>query len=148
VKSVFFLLNTVFALEILYLISHVYLSLLLSGYTDIWNICAPYVIAAAIGCSFGAGFRIGGKKELQACKYEDVCSKPSRITVQHLFIHQRKKISRITNTLFGLHNKYKQVALFTSSFIPINNLCMFQAGLLLIISRYYSVYTVVGICSE
>jgi len=27
------------------------LSLSLSEYTDIWNICTPYVIAVAIGCN-------------------------------------------------------------------------------------------------
>jgi hypothetical protein len=37
----------------------------------------------------------------------------------------------------------QQDALFTFSYISINNLYMFQAGLLLIIRKYYSVYTAV-----
>jgi hypothetical protein len=40
-----------------------------------------------------------------------------------------------------LYNKDQQDALFTLSCILINNLYMFLAGLLLIIRRYYSVYT-------
>jgi hypothetical protein len=35
-----------------------------------------------------------------------------------------------------LYNKDQQDALFTFSFIPINNLYMFRAGLLLIVRRY------------
>jgi hypothetical protein len=45
-----------------------------------------------------------------------------------------------------MYNKDQQDALFTFSFIPINNLYMFRAGLLPIIRRYDSVYTAVGIC--
>jgi hypothetical protein len=44
------------------------------------------------------------------------------------------------------YNKYQQDTLFTCSFILINNLYMFQAGLLLIIRRYDYVYAAVGIC--
>jgi predicted Fe-S protein YdhL (DUF1289 family) len=47
---------------------------------------------------------------------------------------------------YYLHNKGQQDALFTLSFIPIYNLNMFRAGLLLIIRRYYSVCTAIGIC--
>jgi hypothetical protein len=45
-----------------------------------------------------------------------------------------------------LYSKDQQDALFTFSFIPINNLYMFQADLLLIIRRYYSVHTANSIC--
>jgi hypothetical protein len=48
--------------------------------------------------------------------------------------------SRIPN------DKDQQDALFTFSFIPVNNLCMFRACLLLILRRYYSVHTAIGIC--
>jgi hypothetical protein len=43
-------------------------------------------------------------------------------------------------------NKYQQDALFNFSFTPINNLYVFPAGLLLVIRRYCSVYTAIGIC--
>jgi hypothetical protein len=43
-------------------------------------------------------------------------------------------------------NMNQQDALFSFKFIPINNLYMFRAGLLLIIRRYDSVYTAVGVC--
>jgi len=46
----------------------------------------------------------------------------------------------------NLHNKNQQDALFFSQYISIINLYMFQAGLLLIIRRYFSVYTETGIC--
>jgi hypothetical protein len=42
-----------------------------------------------------------------------------------------------------LCSKDQQNALFTFSFIPINNLYMFRTGLLLIVRRYCSVYTAV-----
>jgi hypothetical protein len=42
-----------------------------------------------------------------------------------------------------LYNKDQQDAIFTFSFIPINIFYMFQAGLLFIIRRYYSVYTAI-----
>jgi hypothetical protein len=46
-----------------------------------------------------------------------------------------------------LYNKDQQDALFTFSFILINNLHMFWAGLLLIIRRYCSLYTAIGTCN-
>ena len=45
-----------------------------------------------------------------------------------------------------LLNKNQQDALFYSQFISVINLYMFRAGLLLIIRRYFSVYTVIGMC--
>jgi len=44
------------------------------------------------------------------------------------------------------YNKNQQDALFYSQFISIMNLYMFRAGLLLILTRYFSVYTAVGMC--
>jgi hypothetical protein len=43
-------------------------------------------------------------------------------------------------------NKSQQDALFYSQFISKINPYMFQAGLLLIIRRYFTVYTAVGMC--
>jgi hypothetical protein len=45
-----------------------------------------------------------------------------------------------------LCNKNQQDAVFYCQFISIINLYMFRAGLLLIIRRYFSVYTAVGMC--
>ena len=45
-----------------------------------------------------------------------------------------------------LRNKNQQHALFYSQFISVFNLYMFRAGLLLIIRRWYSVYTATGKC--
>jgi hypothetical protein len=52
--------------------------------------------------------------------------------------------NKLTTVLIGLYNKDQHDALFTFSFIPINNLYMFRAGLLLIIRRYYFVYAVIS----
>ena len=43
-----------------------------------------------------------------------------------------------------LSNKNQQDALFYSQFISVMNLYKFRAGLLLIIRRYFSVYTATG----
>jgi hypothetical protein len=53
---------------------------------------------------------------------------------------------KIKSILLHLHNKNQQDALFYFQFISIIILCMFRAGLLLIIERYFSVYTAVGMC--
>jgi hypothetical protein len=54
------------------------------------------------------------------------------------------KISYVyVEKILHLYNKDQQDALFTFSFIPINNLYTFRAGLLLIIRRYYFVYTAI-----
>jgi len=45
-----------------------------------------------------------------------------------------------------LYNKNQHYALFYSQFISIINLHVFRAGLLLIIRRYFSVYTALGMC--
>ena len=45
-----------------------------------------------------------------------------------------------------LRSMIQQDALFYSRFILVINLYMFRAGLLLIIRRYSSVYTAVGMC--
>jgi hypothetical protein len=45
-----------------------------------------------------------------------------------------------------LYNENQQDALFTFSFIPTNNLYTFRSGVLIIIMRYYFVYTATGIC--
>jgi hypothetical protein len=45
-----------------------------------------------------------------------------------------------------LLNKNQQDALFYSQFISKIDLYMVQAGLLLVISRYFPVYTAVGMC--
>ena len=44
------------------------------------------------------------------------------------------------------HNKNQQDALFYSQFISIISPDLFRSGLLLIIGKYYSVYTAVGMC--
>jgi len=44
------------------------------------------------------------------------------------------------------YNKNQQAALLFSQFISIINLYMFPVGLVLIIRRYISVYTAIGVC--
>ena len=48
--------------------------------------------------------------------------------------------------MIQLCNKNQQNALFHSQFISIINLYIFRASLLLIIGRYFSVYTAIGVC--
>jgi hypothetical protein len=55
-------------------------------------------------------------------------------------------VKRTEQTPLFLHNKNQQDALFYSKFISIINLYMFQAGLLLIIRWYFTVYTAIGMC--
>ena len=45
-----------------------------------------------------------------------------------------------------VRNKNQQDAVFYSQFISTINLFMFRAGLLLIIRRYFSVNTAIGVC--
>jgi len=52
----------------------------------------------------------------------------------------------IKRILLHLRNKNQQDALFYFQFISLINLYMFRAGLLLIIRRYFSVYTSIGMC--
>jgi hypothetical protein len=65
--------------------------------------------------------------------------------VNKLFV-QFLSVNIILTKSIYLYNKDQQVAPFTSSFIVINSLYMFRAGLQLIIRRYYSVYTANGTC--
>ena len=53
---------------------------------------------------------------------------------------------KIKSILLHLRNKNQRDALFYFQFISIINLYMFRAGLLLIVRRYFSVYTAVGMC--
>ena len=48
--------------------------------------------------------------------------------------------------VINMHNNNKQDAIFYPQFIMIINHYMFQAGLLLNIRRYFSVYTVIVMC--
>jgi hypothetical protein len=69
----------------------------------------------------------------------------------YIYLNDRKEMNPTMNSTFCGQciivylYKNQQDALFTL-FIPINNLYMFQAGLLLIIRRYYSVYKANEIC--
>jgi hypothetical protein len=57
-----------------------------------------------------------------------------------------RKTFFMENVIYCLYNENQQNAIFTFSYILIITFYMLQAGLLLIIRRYCSVYTANGIC--
>jgi hypothetical protein len=59
---------------------------------------------------------------------------------------KKQRGQSLMNNFSVWSSKNQQDALFYSQFVYIINLYMFQAGLLLIIRRYLSVYTANGMC--
>jgi hypothetical protein len=81
--------------------------------------------------------------------YKRIVQLYTQITGSDTFMHCNTNNTGINLMFFGpyivayLHNKDLKDALFTFSFILINNVYMFRAGLLLIIRRYCAA---IGVC--
>jgi len=75
------------------------------------------------------------------------CDKTFTRCVGYQLVRVLRSVSRLYhNVPLYLRNKSQQDALFHSQFISIINIYIFQAGLLFIIRRHFSVYTAFGMC--